>query len=169
MEWKGWTLWPNAKYKVVQIWPGQTVTCLHTNSPGHIWTTLYFPGSFVDIFPWIQGGSNMTWTNCDLFTHNQSRSYLNHLVYTVWCAAFIYFMMKVCKHKGEILSLSNRWTFFFFFFLLSSRIWWWPLCRPKSAIFYGIQFCVRRSYKYLAVICIKSNAFRLFRQLCEEN
>ena len=30
------------KYKVVQIWPGQTVTCLHTNSPGHIWTTLYY-------------------------------------------------------------------------------------------------------------------------------
>ena len=29
-------------YKVVQIWPGQTVTCLHTNSPGHIWTTLYY-------------------------------------------------------------------------------------------------------------------------------
>ena len=29
-------------YKVVQIWPGQTVTCLHTNSPGHIWTALYF-------------------------------------------------------------------------------------------------------------------------------
>jgi hypothetical protein len=29
------------KYKVVQMWPGQTVTCLHTNSPGHIWTTLY--------------------------------------------------------------------------------------------------------------------------------
>ena len=27
-------------YKVVQIWPGQTVTCLHTNNPGHIWTTL---------------------------------------------------------------------------------------------------------------------------------
>ena len=27
-------------YKVVQIW--QTVTCLLTNSPGHIWTTLYF-------------------------------------------------------------------------------------------------------------------------------
>jgi hypothetical protein len=30
-------------YKVVQIWPGQTVTCWHTNSPGHIWTTLYLP------------------------------------------------------------------------------------------------------------------------------
>jgi hypothetical protein len=24
------------RYKVVQIWPGQTVTCLHTNSPGHM-------------------------------------------------------------------------------------------------------------------------------------
>jgi hypothetical protein len=29
----------------------------------------------------VQGGSNMTGTNCDLFTRNQSRSYLNHLVY----------------------------------------------------------------------------------------
>jgi hypothetical protein len=28
----------------------------------------------------VQGGSNMTGTNCDLFTHKQSRSYLNHLV-----------------------------------------------------------------------------------------
>jgi hypothetical protein len=25
----------------------------------------------------------MTGTNCDLFTHNQSRSYLNHLVFTI--------------------------------------------------------------------------------------
>ena len=31
----------SVNYKVVQIWPGQTVTCLHTNSPSHIWTTLY--------------------------------------------------------------------------------------------------------------------------------
>jgi hypothetical protein len=28
----------------------------------------------------IQGDSNMTGTNCDLFTHKSSRSYLNHLV-----------------------------------------------------------------------------------------
>ena len=28
----------------------------------------------------VKGGSNMTGTNCDLFTHNQSRSYFNHLV-----------------------------------------------------------------------------------------
>jgi hypothetical protein len=29
----------------------------------------------------IRGGSNMTGTNCDLFTHKSSRSYLNHLVF----------------------------------------------------------------------------------------
>ena len=33
----------------------------------------------------LQGGSNMTGTNCDLFTHKQSRSYLNHLyIHTRW-------------------------------------------------------------------------------------
>jgi hypothetical protein len=31
----------------------------------------------------IQGGSNMTGTNCDLFTHKSSRSYLNHLVHSI--------------------------------------------------------------------------------------
>ena len=35
-------------YKVVQIWPGQTVTCLHTISPGHIWTTLYKEMKYTD-------------------------------------------------------------------------------------------------------------------------
>jgi hypothetical protein len=29
----------------------------------------------------MQGGSNMTGTNCDLFTYKSSRSYLNHLVF----------------------------------------------------------------------------------------
>jgi hypothetical protein len=48
-SWKAVT-WPcrwtgTWKCKVVQIWPGQTVTCLHTISPGHIWTTLYVNGS----------------------------------------------------------------------------------------------------------------------------
>jgi hypothetical protein len=36
-------------YKVVQIWLGQTVTCLRTISPGHIWTTLYFTTTFISI------------------------------------------------------------------------------------------------------------------------
>jgi hypothetical protein len=36
------------------------------------------------ILRYIQGGSNMTWTNCDLITHKSSRSYLNHLVLGEW-------------------------------------------------------------------------------------
>jgi hypothetical protein len=39
--------------------------------------------SFESVFSVIQGGSNMTGTNCDLFTHNQSRPCLNHLVLSV--------------------------------------------------------------------------------------
>jgi hypothetical protein len=38
---------------------------------------------------YIQGGSNMTGTNCDLFTHRSSRSYLNHLVFTYFLRNFI--------------------------------------------------------------------------------
>jgi hypothetical protein len=37
------------------------------------------------MFSKVQGGSNMTGTNCDLFTHKQSRSYLNHLVQSTCC------------------------------------------------------------------------------------
>ena len=37
-------------YKVVQLWPGQSVTCLHTNSPGHIWTTLYVFRTLLALF-----------------------------------------------------------------------------------------------------------------------
>jgi hypothetical protein len=36
----------------------------------------------------LQSGSNMTGTNCDLFTHKSSRSYLNHLVH----GAFVVFL-----------------------------------------------------------------------------
>jgi hypothetical protein len=38
--------------------------------------------------PLIQGGSNMTGTNCDLFTHKSSRSYLNHLVLSLKSQTF---------------------------------------------------------------------------------
>jgi hypothetical protein len=33
---------------------------------------------------YIQGGSNMTGSNCDLFTHKSSLSYLNHLVFITY-------------------------------------------------------------------------------------
>ena len=42
------------KYKVFQIWPGQTVTCLHTNRPGHIWTTLYIYCTLASPFTWYE-------------------------------------------------------------------------------------------------------------------
>jgi hypothetical protein len=41
-------------YKVIQIWPGQTVTCLHTNSPGHIWTTLYITKNITHDIPYLK-------------------------------------------------------------------------------------------------------------------
>jgi hypothetical protein len=50
---------------------------------------------------YIQGGSNMTGTNCDLFTHNQSRSYLNHLVH-LW------------KYLAEFFLELNQNTLFIF-------------------------------------------------------
>ena len=52
------------------------------NTAGSLWSALQEPTGSVEMHR-IQGGSNMTGTNCDLFTHNQSRSYLNHLVYSL--------------------------------------------------------------------------------------
>jgi hypothetical protein len=45
-------------------------------------TTLKSLGTRIeyDASRYVQGGSNMTGTNCDLFTQKSSRSYLNHLV-----------------------------------------------------------------------------------------
>jgi hypothetical protein len=39
--------------------------------------------SAVWVLTMVQGGSNMTGKNCDLFTHKSSRSYLNHFVYHI--------------------------------------------------------------------------------------
>jgi hypothetical protein len=46
----------------------------------HIIKNIFNPDRSTTI---LQGGSNMTGTNCDLFTHKLSRSYLNHLVFIV--------------------------------------------------------------------------------------
>jgi hypothetical protein len=52
----------------------------------------------------IQGGSNMTGTNCDLFTHKSSRSYLNHLV-----------KLRTGYHIGTWMELAQDHV-----------QWWWP-------------------------------------------
>jgi hypothetical protein len=41
----------------------------------------------------VQGGSNLTGTNCDLFTHKSFRSYLNHLVF-ITCLPVVIFGNK---------------------------------------------------------------------------
>ena len=52
----------------------------------------------------VQGGSNMTGTNCDLFTHKSSRSYLNHLVQVSYCKQLV-------KLHFFILWFSGLFTF----------------------------------------------------------
>jgi hypothetical protein len=42
----------------------------------------------------IQGGSDMTGTDCDLFTHKLSRSYLNHLV-LISSSGYVYNTLSV--------------------------------------------------------------------------
>jgi hypothetical protein len=46
---------------------------------------------------YIQGGSNMTGTNCHLFTHKSSRSYLNHLVYRLSPNLYFVFDCDFCE------------------------------------------------------------------------
>jgi hypothetical protein len=60
----------------------------------------------------IQGGSNMTGTNCDLFTHNKSQSYLNHLVfgnYKLWSSlcSFLWFLITSSLLGPNIFFLST--------------------------------------------------------------
>jgi hypothetical protein len=66
--------------KVVQIWPGQTVTCLHTISPGHIWTTLYFQCDFV-LRPSVRFSLQFCYYSC-LFSSNITENFKNVITYT---------------------------------------------------------------------------------------
>jgi hypothetical protein len=49
----------------------------------------------------IQGGSTMTGTDCGLFTPNQSRSYLNHLVYGTVILPALYGCEAWVSHTEE--------------------------------------------------------------------
>ena len=73
----------------------------------------------------IQGGSNMTGTNCDLFTHKSSRSYLNHLVY------FTILIQSCIFRSGRFRCVCNS------SFLLTNNTRWFKydrdsLCANKS-------------------------------------
>jgi hypothetical protein len=115
--------------------------CLCVNKSvclGHIWTTLYIHETThvsavysVAAILWLQFmvhvmlqvGSNMTGTNCDLFTHKQSRSYLNYLVfrtlnvsnwsvlskvYAQWPACFLYYFYCYYLTKFKIGVIKSR-------------------------------------------------------------
>jgi hypothetical protein len=56
----------------------------------------------------IQGGSNMTRTNCDLFTHKSSRSYLNHLVYDLWHHS----ISKTYNSRARVFKTPYLFSFF---------------------------------------------------------
>ena len=86
---------------------------------------------------YIQGGSNMTGTNCDLFTHKSSRSYLNHLDLNYLVVRRYNTRITVCRDS-------------YFPVLLSFRVPWWKggcpftesYCyeRPKPDIFNRYQW-----------------------------
>ena len=78
---------------------------------------------------YVQGGSNMTGTNCDLFTNKSSRSYLNHLAYpyTV-CVLRVWVCVCVCVcvmyiHNAHVFSrFMSMYVFWEFLNLHSTRI-----------------------------------------------
>jgi hypothetical protein len=99
-------------YRVVQIWPRQTVTSLHTNSPGHIWTTLYLV---------LAGRSLMTYTlQRGFLLFNRHKTTLNYL-YFQYTSSFCFQspLNGTCDSKtsegsermengGSIQNVSNR-------------------------------------------------------------
>jgi hypothetical protein len=66
-------LWARSLPASVKITVSSTITL-----PPKLLFNVY--SMYICAYIYTQGGSNMTGTNCDLFTHKSSRSYLNHLV-----------------------------------------------------------------------------------------
>jgi hypothetical protein len=71
----------------------------------------------------------MTGTNCDLFTHKQSRSYLNHLVLTA--NAKPKFSDPDLKQTATLLKLYTL-SFFFLYYLLHSVLFHTTVTRRTS-------------------------------------
>jgi hypothetical protein len=77
----------------------------------------------------IQGDSNMTGTNCDLFTHKSSRSYLNHLVKSPLGLNLFYCRLTPQKMQWQGCVLNDRRTRVHFqtgirhFFTVVGRLW----------------------------------------------
>jgi hypothetical protein len=59
----------------------------------------------------VQGGSNMTGTNCDLFTHKSSRSYLNHLVFIYGFQGHLVSGSKCLTSNGRMIRCGMKQLF----------------------------------------------------------
>jgi hypothetical protein len=74
---------------------------------------LSFLSQYINIYIYTQGGSNMTGTNCDLFTHKSSRSYLNHLVYIytyIYVYTYICIYSYMCVYIYKVVQIWLRQT-----------------------------------------------------------
>jgi hypothetical protein len=78
------------------------------------WATEFIVRVKVDIVGNIQGGPNMTGTNCDLFTYKSSRSYLNHLVLHICvsvraraCSRVAWACACACVHVALLIQHAN--------------------------------------------------------------
>jgi hypothetical protein len=109
------------------------------------YSTLYF--SNIKLI--VQGGSNITGTNCDLFTHNESRSYLNHLVQC--------HLRTLCQISLFPLGFPTITFYQFFLFqmrtaCLFKNIWWHvqtQKCGNCSIIILLSVFWSKYSHKHL--------------------
>jgi hypothetical protein len=91
--------------------------CRHLAPPPYMLHALSI-SVFLTSSPELQGGWNMTGTNCDLFTHKSSRSYLNHLVYWQMCFRCIWRgrggeMIKRCSPPNRLIAnyVANAFKF----------------------------------------------------------
>jgi hypothetical protein len=86
---------------VVQILPGQTVTCLHTNSPGHIWTTLY------NLSNWKRRQENRTALHTRWFKYDRDWLCLNKSQFVPVIFEPPYIKVKTCDWRLSSRLRSN--------------------------------------------------------------
>jgi hypothetical protein len=126
-------------YKVVQIWPGQSMICLHTNRPGHIWTTLYIE------------------RNTDARSHNHSCCGKGNYYYVFWmcvcsliypaCQAHAPYYIVICGLSDCIVffHVMSDNTIFGKWKLLNIKLVFWVSVRGLSKIFFILRRIQRAS------------------------
>jgi hypothetical protein len=106
------------------------------------------------LFLQVQGGSNMTGTNCDLFTHKEFRSYLNHLVFRfishLWVCCMCFDSLETFQSPG-LFSAEQKIKQFNVMLVLNTSLhkfvvyfrYFYLIIKKKSAFY--VLFCVLTS------------------------